>query len=132
MACLPGESSTVFAGPASQFSGRTQAGRSALLRPVPGTTRWGRFRPESTFFLPILPGWVVFLSGLPGHQLSDLPDSNSWYLLIRFLFGRDAACRPALRIFSSCETRRAGRDVITRDVIARPVAALGAVAWGNS
>ena len=72
----------------------------------------------------------VFLSGLSGHDLSDLPDSNSWYLLIRFPLGRDAKSARASHLVR--DGNAAGHDVITKDVIARPVTALDAVALGNS
>jgi len=62
--------------------------------------------------------------------LSDLPDSNSRYLLIRFPFGRDAKSARASYIVR--DGNAAGHDVITKEVIARPVTALGAVVLGRS
>ena len=62
--------------------------------------------------------------------MSDLPDSNSRYLLIRFPFGRDAKSARASYIVR--DGNAAGHDVITKEVIARPVTALGAVVLGRS
>jgi len=73
---------------------------------------------------------VYKLSCLPGYYLSDFPDSNSRYLLIRFLFGRDA--KSARASYLVRDGNAAGHDVITKDVIARPVTASDAVAWGKS
>src|SRR5207247_1209202 len=72
---------------------------------------------------------VCKLSCLPGHHLSDLPDSNSTYLLIRFSLGRDAKSARASYIVR--DGNAAGHDVITKDVIARPVTASDAVALGE-
>src|SRR2546427_10686098 len=72
---------------------------------------------------------VYKLSCLPGHHLSDLPDSNSPYLLIRFSLGRDAKSARASYIVR--DGNAAGHDVITKDVIARPVTASDAVTLGE-
>ena len=69
------------------------------------------------------------LSCLPGHHLSDLPDSISRYLLIRFPFGRDAKSARASYIVR--DGNAAGHDVITKEVIARPVTAFDAVVLGE-
>ena len=62
--------------------------------------------------------------------MSGLPDSNSWYLLIRFPFGRDAKSARASYIVRDGNV--AGHDVITKEVIARPVTALDVVVLGRS
>ena len=72
---------------------------------------------------------VYKLSCLPGHHLSSLPDSNSRYLLIRFSLGRDA--KSARASYFVRDGNAAGHDVITKDVIARPVTASDAVALGE-
>jgi hypothetical protein len=61
--------------------------------------------------------------------LSDLPDSNSRYLLIRFSFGRDA--KSARASYLVRDGNAAGHDVITKDVIARSVTAFDAVVLGE-
>ena len=58
-----------------------------------------------------------------------MPDSNSTYLLIRFPFGRDAKSARASHIVR--DGNAAGYDVITKEVIARPVTASDAVALGE-
>jgi len=58
-----------------------------------------------------------------------LPDSNSPYLLIRFSLGRDA--KSARASYFVRDGNAAGHDVITKDVIARPVTALYAVVLGE-
>ena len=62
--------------------------------------------------------------------MSGLPDSNSWYLLIRFSLGRDA--KSARASYLVRDGNAAGHDVITKDVIARLVTASDAVALGKS
>ena len=62
--------------------------------------------------------------------MSDLPDSNSRYLLIRFPLGRDEKSARASHLVR--DGNAAGHDVITKDVIARPITASNAVGLGRS